>query len=70
MSTVPVSTRDGAASAFRLITLLAGETPQRKQRPNQYIPDVSALPTAEQVRDLITDATDPARPEPDEARAC
>ncbi|GAA5038782.1 AAA domain-containing protein [Actinopolymorpha pittospori] len=39
--------------ASELLTLLAAETPERKARTSQLIPEVSALPFAEQVRALI-----------------
>ncbi|MFE3451602.1 AAA domain-containing protein [Nonomuraea sp. NPDC059194] len=39
--------------AAELITLLAQETPQRKARPGQRIPDVSALPGAQPLKGLI-----------------
>jgi len=45
----------GVGEVAKLVELLAGETPQRKQRPHQRIPDVSALPTAEQVQALIAE---------------
>lgn len=41
--------------AAELVELLAGETPQRRARPGQRIPDVGTLPTAEQVKALIAD---------------
>lgn len=50
-STPPISVGEAA----ELVELLAGETPQRKARPAQRIPDIGTLPTAEQVKALIAD---------------
>ncbi|GII56106.1 hypothetical protein Pth03_44950 [Planotetraspora thailandica] len=49
--TPPITVGDAA----ELVELLAGETPQRRARPAQRIPDVATLPTAEQVKALIAD---------------
>ncbi|MEV4531900.1 histone-like nucleoid-structuring protein Lsr2 [Streptosporangium sp. NPDC049304] len=48
-ATPPVSTGEAA----ELITLLAGETPGRRARLSQRLPDVAALPGAEKVKALI-----------------
>ncbi|MEO3791295.1 histone-like nucleoid-structuring protein Lsr2 [Nonomuraea sp. B10E15] len=42
-----------AAEAAELVPLLAGETPRRKARPAQRIPDVTSLPGAEKLKSLI-----------------
>lgn len=44
-----------AAEAAELLTLLAGETPERRARTSQLLPEVSALPTAERVRAMVAD---------------
>jgi very-short-patch-repair endonuclease len=43
----------GVGEVAELAELLAQETPQRRERPAQRIPDVATLPTAEQVQALI-----------------
>ena len=43
----------GVGEAAELAELLAEETPQRRARPGQHIPDVATLPSAERVQTLI-----------------
>ncbi|MEV0974964.1 AAA domain-containing protein [Microtetraspora glauca] len=60
-SWMPVPLPSGAApvppislgEAAELVTLLAGETPRRKARPAQRIPEVADLPSAERLKGLI-----------------
>jgi very-short-patch-repair endonuclease len=52
---VPQTPPINAAEAAELLSLLAGETPERRARTSQQLPDVSALPTAERVRAMVAD---------------
>jgi len=51
--TAPAEPPISVGEAAELVELLAGETPQRKARPSQRIPDVAALPTVERLKELI-----------------
>ncbi|MFC0863829.1 histone-like nucleoid-structuring protein Lsr2 [Sphaerimonospora cavernae] len=52
-ATAPATPPITVGEAAELVELLAGETPQRRARPTQRIPDVTTLPGAEQVKALI-----------------
>lgn len=53
MPVPPISVGEAA----ELVSLLAGETPKRKARPAQRIPDVATLPSAEKLKSLIAAET-------------